>query len=126
MGAERHVPRRATPLPPLSRRRRAAARGRRRRCAFARAGARGEASGERATRETAMTVVGVVQARMASTRLPGKVLRDIAGAPMLSRVVGRLARAASVDAVVVATSTAPSDAVIAEYCAANDIRCFRG
>ena len=40
-----------------------------------------------------MSVVGIVQARMASTRLPGKVLSDIAGVPMLGRVVGRLARA---------------------------------
>jgi glutamate-1-semialdehyde 2,1-aminomutase/spore coat polysaccharide biosynthesis protein SpsF len=73
-----------------------------------------------------MTVLGVVQARMASTRLPGKVLRDIAGTPMLARVVARLARATSVDRIVVATSTAAGDDAIADFCAEHGIPCFRG
>ncbi|MBN2308470.1 MAG: glycosyltransferase family protein [Candidatus Hydrogenedentes bacterium] len=54
-------------------------------------------------------VVAIVQARMGSTRLPGKVMADIAGKPMLQHVVERLARAARIDEVVVATSIDPQD-----------------
>jgi glutamate-1-semialdehyde 2,1-aminomutase/spore coat polysaccharide biosynthesis protein SpsF len=71
-------------------------------------------------------VVAIVQARMGSTRLPGKVLADVAGQPMLARVVERVARAASVDQVVVATTVEPADDAIAAYCAAHGVACFRG
>jgi glutamate-1-semialdehyde-2,1-aminomutase len=63
---------------------------------------------------------------MASTRLPGKVLLDVAGKPMLAHVVGRLQRATSVDDVVVATSSAAADNPVSDYCAAQDFACFRG
>ena len=56
-----------------------------------------------------MKTVAIIQARMGSTRLPGKVLADLAGKPVLAWVV-RAARAASgVDDVWVATSTAAAD-----------------
>lgn len=62
-----------------------------------------------------MRVVAIVQARMGSTRLPGKVLAPIAGASMLARVIGRLRQAEHVHHVMVATSTAADDrAVVAE------------
>ena len=51
-----------------------------------------------------MKTVGIIQARMGSTRLPGKVLLDLAGAPMLARVVNRSRRATTVEEVVVATN----------------------
>lgn len=73
-----------------------------------------------------MKTVAIVQARMGSTRLPGKVLLDLAGEPMLARVVSRLRRARRVDAIVVATSTLASDAPIVELCAARGWACFRG
>lgn len=57
----------------------------------------------------AVNVVAVVQARLGSTRLPGKVLLDVGGASMLARTVRRLQRARLVDTVVVATSTTPQD-----------------
>ena len=56
-----------------------------------------------------MRTVAVVQARLGSTRLPGKVLLPLAGQPLLSRVMSRAARASSVDDVVVATTTLASD-----------------
>jgi spore coat polysaccharide biosynthesis protein SpsF len=59
-------------------------------------------------------VVAVIQARIGSTRLPGKVLLPLAGAPVLTRVVRRAARARSVDAVVVATTTQPPDMAIVD------------
>ena len=52
-----------------------------------------------------MRVVAVIQARMGSTRLPGKVLMDITGQTMLARVVTRTQEVPSVDSVVVATTT---------------------
>lgn len=71
-------------------------------------------------------VVAIVQARMGSSRLPGKVLLDIAGQPMLARVVARTARAATVDKVLLATTTDASDDPVAAYCASKGIACARG
>jgi spore coat polysaccharide biosynthesis protein SpsF len=71
-------------------------------------------------------VVAIVQARMGSTRLPAKVLEDIAGQPMLARVVERAGRAERVDEVVVATSLDPDDAPIEALCRARGWACFRG
>ena len=73
-----------------------------------------------------MIVTALVQARMGSTRLPGKVLMDIAGTPMLSRVVERVSRAAHIDRTVVATSDLPADDRIARFCEENGIACGRG
>ena len=71
-------------------------------------------------------VVAIVQARMSSRRLPGKVLTQLAGSPVLALVVGRLRRATLVDEVVVATSTDPSDDPIGDWCAEGGTRCYRG
>jgi spore coat polysaccharide biosynthesis protein SpsF len=56
-----------------------------------------------------MTVLAVLQARLSSTRLPGKVLKDLAGAPMILRQIERVRRAQRIDELVVATSPEPSD-----------------
>ena len=71
-------------------------------------------------------VVAIVQARMGSRRLPGKVLADIAGEPMLVRVVERARRAQTVDEVVVATTTARADDALATLCEARGYACVRG
>jgi spore coat polysaccharide biosynthesis protein SpsF len=63
---------------------------------------------------------------MASSRLPGKVLRDIGGEPMLVRVVERVRRAGMVHAVGVATTTDPSDDPVAELCEARGYPLWRG
>lgn len=71
----------------------------------------------------------VVQARMSSTRLPGKVLKELpkgSGITVVERVVTRVRRAHSADDVVVATSTAPGDDLIAEQARALGVKCFRG
>jgi spore coat polysaccharide biosynthesis protein SpsF len=73
-----------------------------------------------------MKTAAVIQARMSSSRLPGKVLLDIGGRPMLQWVVERSRRAARLDAVVVATTTDPSDDPVAAFCQAQDIPCVRG
>lgn len=71
-------------------------------------------------------VVAIIQARMGSSRLPGKILLDLAGEPMLVRVVNRVCRAQTVDEVVIATTTEPADQAIAVLCADRGWPCFRG
>jgi spore coat polysaccharide biosynthesis protein SpsF len=71
-------------------------------------------------------IIAIIQARMASSRLPGKVMLDIAGEPMLARVVERTSMATTLDRVVVATTTDPNDDPIQEFCTHRGIACFRG
>jgi spore coat polysaccharide biosynthesis protein SpsF len=71
-------------------------------------------------------VVAIVQARMTSSRLPGKVLLDIAGKPMLTRVIMRTARATTVNHLLVATTSDASDDPIAACCYLMGVPCTRG
>jgi spore coat polysaccharide biosynthesis protein SpsF len=75
-----------------------------------------------------MSIPGIIiQARMGSSRLPGKVLADLAGAPALVRLFERLRRARSVSAIVLATSNLAGDDVIADFVAGiPDIKLWRG
>ena len=61
------------------------------------------------TRNPRGTTLAIVQARMTSTRLPGKVLAPVAGEPMIVQQLRRIARAERLDGIVVAISTDPSD-----------------
>lgn len=63
---------------------------------------------------------------MASSRLPGKILADIAGQPMLQRVFIRTSRSASVFQTIFATTAEPSDDAVAEYCKFSGIPFTRG
>jgi len=70
--------------------------------------------------------VAIIQARMGSNRLPGKVLADLGGRPVLAWVV-RAARAVpGVDAVWVATSRSPADDGVAAWCESNQVPVYRG
>jgi spore coat polysaccharide biosynthesis protein SpsF len=71
-------------------------------------------------------VFAIIQARMSSTRLPGKVMADIAGKPMLQRVVERVERATKLHGIVVATSSNPEDDPVEELCRKLATSCFRG
>ncbi len=71
-------------------------------------------------------IAAIVQARMGSTRLPGKVLADIAGVPMLAWVLKRLAGCQAVDKIMVATSDTVQDDVVAEFCKESGMPCYRG
>lgn len=73
-----------------------------------------------------MTTVVVVQARMCSTRLPGKVLLPLAGKPMLERQIERIQSARSRFDLCVATTTMPEDEPIRELCRRLSLRWFDG
>lgn len=68
----------------------------------------------------------IIQARMGSTRLPGKVLMDLHGQPVLRRVLDRVAMVPDIEVIAVATSVNPLDNAIAEKCTEWDIPCYRG
>jgi len=70
--------------------------------------------------------VALAQARVGSTRLPGKVMFNLMGKPVLRWTYDALKRSQGVDEVVIATSTLPADDAIAKYCAQSNISCFRG
>lgn len=73
-----------------------------------------------------MKVVAILQARTSSTRLPGKVLADIEGAPLLAHELRRLQRSARVDEIVVATTTNPGDDAVVDVARTEGVRWFRG
>jgi len=71
-------------------------------------------------------IIAIVQARMNSSRLPGKVLLDIGNEPMLGRVVQRTSQSTLVEQVLVATTTDPTDDVLNNYCSTHSLPCWRG
>lgn len=71
-------------------------------------------------------IVAIIQARMGSSRLPGKVLMDVGGVPLLRVMLDRVARSKKVDRIVVATSTLPIDDPIVDFCSTERVECFRG
>ncbi len=70
--------------------------------------------------------VAIIQARMSSNRLPGKVMLPLAGKPMIWHIWNRARQCREVSEVVVATSNHESDDGIAVYCRGNQISCIRG
>jgi spore coat polysaccharide biosynthesis protein SpsF len=71
-------------------------------------------------------ILGLLQARMSSTRLPGKVMRPLLGAPMIDRQLERLARSRRIDRLAVATSDDPSDDALAAHLEAAGVLVHRG
>jgi len=73
-----------------------------------------------------MKTVCIIQARMGSSRLPGKVLLPLNGHTVIQEVISRSQRIFSVDEVAVAVSDRPGNDILAEYVAGEGIRCIRG
>ena len=71
-------------------------------------------------------ILAIIQARMGSTRLPAKVMKDLAGKPVLAHIVQRVSLATKIDGILVATTNEPADDVIESFCDKNNIRVFRG
>jgi len=70
--------------------------------------------------------VAILQARMSSSRLPGKVMMPVNGVPMIHRQIERIRQATTISELIVATSTDPSDDILVEYLRTNGVRVFRG
>jgi spore coat polysaccharide biosynthesis protein SpsF len=73
-----------------------------------------------------MKIVSTIEARMTSKRLPGKVLFEAAGKPMLLHLINRLKVVSSIDEIVLATTTNSSDDILEEFARYHGVSCFRG
>ncbi|PKN08822.1 MAG: hypothetical protein CVU73_06200 [Deltaproteobacteria bacterium HGW-Deltaproteobacteria-8] len=73
-----------------------------------------------------MSIGVIVQARMSSSRLPGKVLREVRGRALLGHLLDGLRQAKGPDTLLVATSVDPSDDAVEQFCRAEGARCWRG
>lgn len=73
-----------------------------------------------------MKKVIIIQARMTSTRLPGKILKDVGGKPMLSQQLNRLRDCELVDEIIIATTINETDNEVEELAKSENIECFRG
>jgi len=68
----------------------------------------------------------VVQARLGSTRLPGKIFKEVLGKPLLHYQLERLRRVQNVEGIVIATTTNPNDQPIVDFCNREGLHCIRG
>ncbi len=73
-----------------------------------------------------MRTVAIIQARMGSSRLPGKVLMPLVGKPILWHIIHRLRKCRHVDSIAVATSTSPTDDPIEEFVMGEGVEIVRG
>ena len=71
-------------------------------------------------------IVAIIQARIVSTRLPGKVLLDVEGKPMLWHVIERLRRARQLDEIILAIPDTKENDVLEEFAKENNLKYFRG
>ena len=73
-----------------------------------------------------MRIAAIVQARMGSTRLPGKIMKTIKNKPMLNYVFDRLELSKKLDDIILATTISPDDDALEEFARQRGIHCFRG
>lgn len=71
-------------------------------------------------------IICIVQARMSSTRLPGKVLLDLSGKPVVAQVFNQLSYSKLLNNIILATTIDPSDDLLEEWAINNSIKYFRG
>ena len=73
-----------------------------------------------------MNIICIVQARMGSERLPGKVLKEIKNKPLIDYTISRLKQSKYINNIILATSDLAKDNQLARYALSNNIDCFRG
>ena len=71
-------------------------------------------------------IVMIIQARMRSTRLPGKIMKNVCGKPLLQHLIERVQKSKAVDKIIIATTTEITDNVIENFCQENKVNFFRG
>lgn len=71
-------------------------------------------------------ILAILQARTSSSRLPGKVIKEILGKPMIIRQIERILKSEKIGKLILATSTDSSDDALEEICKINSTECFRG
>lgn len=71
-------------------------------------------------------IAGIVEARMSSTRLPGKHLLESNSRPMIGHLINRLKEVKELDKIIIATTVNPSDDALVELARAYSVECFRG
>src|SRR5436305_6694621 len=71
-------------------------------------------------------IITIIQARMGSTRLPGKVMKDLGGETVLARVVNRVRRSSEIAEIVIATTRLSEDDAIVEECRRLSVQVSRG
>lgn len=76
--------------------------------------------------ETQMKIVATIEARMNSTRFPGKTMKEILGKPMLQLLIERVKNSNLIDEIIVATSKSMTDDVIEKLAIKMNVNCFRG
>ena len=73
-----------------------------------------------------MHTVATIEARMNSSRLPGKVMLESNGIPMLGHLINRLKQVKLIDKIILATTNNPQDDILCDFATANGIFFFRG
>ena len=73
-----------------------------------------------------MKIIGIIQARMGSTRLPGKVFLDLSGKPLIWHVFNRLEKSKFISKSILATTTNSADNLLVKWAISNNIEYFRG
>jgi len=68
----------------------------------------------------------IIQARMGSSRLPGKIMKKIEDKTVLDHVIDRVSKATKIRHVIICTSTMEQDNIVFEHCKSRNIKCFRG
>ena len=76
--------------------------------------------------EQIMKTAAIIQARMSSTRLPGKIMLPLKGKPVLQNIAERVSTAKNIDDVIIATSAETSDDIVENFCVKAGIKVFRG
>ncbi len=71
-------------------------------------------------------VAAIIQARLGSTRLPGKVLKDLNGKPLIKNIIDRINKCAMVDKILLATTVNSVDDELVDWCRSNNVDCYRG
>ncbi len=75
--------------------------------------------------DTGDKIICIIQARMGSSRLPGKVMKEVGGLPILHWMVERAQHSMYLDEIWIATTTDASDDPIEEYCQTQGFKCYR-